>query len=175
MSIDEAIEYVRANFELGRDREGIASLAAEESMKDRDGRSGPFAQCGRAIVDVLPKKWCGRAGGSGKDAAAALEEKLETCERYCAFLGDSGAWRVLRTEEQMAILRDGESCFALMRLRALLESSTSGDENGRFSPLLRDLVNEAGAETVRNDATLLRRLEERDDAEKNLDTPLCCL
>ncbi len=153
--------FVKEAFENLNNYEGIAELAAKQTIAGSAGAMKPFAAHSAAIVDTLPKRWAGATSGSGKDFRTLLNEKADVHEKYVKFLVDSRAWENTTPTEKMEVLRHGETTFALLRLRALLDQLKMEETENQRS-LLSDIVQFAGKEIIKVDKTLTRLV--RDDA-----------
>lgn len=145
--------FVKDSFENMNNYEAVAELAATQIIAGKETK--PFAAHSAAIVDTLPKRWSGARTASGKDVRTLLEEKSITHERYTKFLVDSGAWGNTAPHEKMMVLRNGETTFALLSLRALLDTLKVEETNQRRS-ILSEIVEDAGREIGKADNTLSR-------------------
>lgn len=153
--------FVRDAFENLNNYEAIAELAAKQTIAGPAKATKPFAAHSAAIVDTLPKRWAGATSGTGKGLRTLLEEKAHVHEKYAKFLVDSGAWENTTPSEKMEVLRHGETTFALLRLRALLDQLKM-EETEKQQSLLSDIVRFAGKDIAKGDGTLTRLV--RDDA-----------
>ena len=153
--------FVKDAFENLNNYEGIAELAAKQTIAGPAKATKPFAAHSAALVDTLPKRWAGATSRSGKGLRTLLEEKARVHEKYAKFLVDSGAWENTTPSEKMEVLRHGETTFALLRLRALLDQLKM-EETEKHRSLLSDIVRFAGEGIAKGDNTLTRLV--RDDA-----------
>ena len=153
--------FVKDAFENLNNYEGIAELAAKQTIAGPAKATKPFAAHSAALVDTLPKRWAGATSRSGKGLRTLLEEKARVHEKYAKFLVDSGAWENTTPSEKMEVLRHGETTFALLRLRALLDQLKM-EETEKHRSLLSDIVRFAGEGIAKGDNTLTRLI--RDDA-----------
>ena len=153
--------FVRDAFENLNNYEAIAELAAKQTIAGPAKATKPFAAHSAALVDTLPKRWAGATSGTGKGLRTLLEEKAHVHEKYAKFLVDSGAWGNTTPSEKMEVLRHGETTFALLRLRVLLDQLKM-EETEKQQSLLSEIVRFAGKDIAKGDGTLTRLV--RDDA-----------